>query len=223
MKAAKNDGLSLHHKLENFLFTYRTTPHATTHQSPTALFLGRNVRTRLDLLKPNLQGSVAAKQAEQKRQHDQHAHSRSIQAGQPVMVKNMRPGDAWIPGVVLKQLGPVSYLVDVGGGRVWKRHLDHLKIRDLPEPEAGENVTNNNNDIPEVPVPTQDMPEELPGTTTTPTETPRPVEPVRNRTVDESTTTSGSSSTTTEDPSLPLPTSRRYPVRERHPPDRFTY
>ena len=30
------------------------------------------------------------------------------------MVKNMRPGDAWIPGAVIKPLGPVSYLVDVG-------------------------------------------------------------------------------------------------------------
>ena len=28
MKAAKHDGLSLNHSLENFLFTYRTIPHA---------------------------------------------------------------------------------------------------------------------------------------------------------------------------------------------------
>ena len=39
-----------------------------------------------------------AKQADQ---HDQHAHSRSLEAGQPVMVKNMRPGDNWIPRVVM--------------------------------------------------------------------------------------------------------------------------
>ena len=37
MKAAKHDGLSLNHSLENFLFTYRTIPHATTHQSQFAL------------------------------------------------------------------------------------------------------------------------------------------------------------------------------------------
>ena len=64
MKAAKHDGLSLNHSLENFLFTYRTIPHATTHQSPSSLFLGRNLRSRLDLLKPNLQEAVATKQAE---------------------------------------------------------------------------------------------------------------------------------------------------------------
>ena len=30
MKAAKNDGLTLAHRLENFLLSYRTTPHTTT-------------------------------------------------------------------------------------------------------------------------------------------------------------------------------------------------
>lgn len=64
-------------------------------------------------------------------QHDQHA-------GQVVRVHHLRSGDNWIPGVVLKQLGPVSYLVDVGEGRAWKRHIDHLKVRDLPEPDNSE-------------------------------------------------------------------------------------
>ena len=136
MKAGKNDGLTLSHRLANFLLAYRTIPHATTQRSPCSLFLGRTVRTRLDLLKPNLEDRVQEKQAIQKDQHDQHAHSRSLEAGQPVMVKNMRPGDNWIPGVVLKQSGPVSFLVDVGEGRTWRRHLDHLKVRDLPEPVA---------------------------------------------------------------------------------------
>ena len=134
MKAGKHDVLLLSHRLANFLFTYRSTPHATTQQPSCSLFLGRTIRTRLDLLRPSLQDQVMAKQASQKDQHDQHAHSRSLEAGQPVMVKNMRPGDNWIPGVIMKQLGPVSFLADVGEGRAWKRHLDHLKIQDLPEP-----------------------------------------------------------------------------------------
>jgi len=50
------------------------------------------------------------------------------------MVKNMHPGDDWIPGVILKHLGPVSFQVDVGEGRTWKRHINHIKIRDLPNP-----------------------------------------------------------------------------------------
>ncbi len=134
MSAGKNDGLSLTHRLANFLLTYRSTPHATTQRSPCSLFIGRDIRTRLDLLRPNLQDQVLSKQAAQKDQHDHHARSRSMEVGQPVMAKNMLPGDNWIPGVILKQLGPVSFLVDVGEGRTWKRHLDHIKVRDLPDP-----------------------------------------------------------------------------------------
>ena len=70
----------------------------------------------------------------QKSQHDQHARDRTV--------PNLCPGDKWVPGVVLKQLGPVSYLIDVGEGKAWKRHVDHLKLRDLPEPEGPQVVEN---------------------------------------------------------------------------------
>ena len=63
MKASRLDGKSLAHSLENFLLTYRSTPHATTNRSPASLFLGRNIRTRFDLLKPDLRRQVSDKQA----------------------------------------------------------------------------------------------------------------------------------------------------------------
>ena len=52
MKAGKHDNLSLSHRVQNFLFTYRTTPHSTTKVAPCMLFLKRGLRTRLDLLRP---------------------------------------------------------------------------------------------------------------------------------------------------------------------------
>ena len=51
-QAGKYNGLSLIHRLQNFLLSYRTTPHSTTNVAPCELFLGRKVRTQLDLLKP---------------------------------------------------------------------------------------------------------------------------------------------------------------------------
>ena len=125
MKASKHDGLTLSQRIANFLVMYRITPPATTQQSPCSLFLGRSLRIRLDLLKPNPQESVAAKQAIQKRQHNQHARERIFTPGQPVMVKNMLSGDAWIPGVVLSQLGPLTFSGEI------KEKISHVFINDL--------------------------------------------------------------------------------------------
>ena len=42
------------------------------------------------------------------------------------MALNMREGPKWRPGVVVEQLGPLTYLVEVQEGLKWKRHSDHL-------------------------------------------------------------------------------------------------
>ncbi len=54
------------------------------------------------------------------------------------MARNFRSGSAWIPGKIVQQLGPLTYLIDVSEGRLWKRHVDHLKQRggDLVETET---------------------------------------------------------------------------------------
>jgi len=127
LKASRCDGRTMQHTLQNFLLVYRTTPHATTHTTPCVFFLGRSVRTRLDMIWPDLEQRVMEKQASQKACHDQHAHHRKLEVGQPVLVRNTRADSEWIPGVVLRQLGPVTYLVELEGGRSCKRHIDHLK------------------------------------------------------------------------------------------------
>ena len=70
IRAGVHDRMSLQRNLENFLLVYRTTPHASTGVPPCMLFLGRNLKTRLDLLGPNMKTTVLAKQANQKKAHD---------------------------------------------------------------------------------------------------------------------------------------------------------
>ena len=104
--------------------------------SPCTLFLKREVRTRFDLLQPDINRNVALKQAWQKFQHDSHAHKRELFVGQRVMVRNLRPGDKWVPGTILECTGPLSCLVQVSGGQTWKRHIDHLRqMTDSPHEE----------------------------------------------------------------------------------------
>ena len=66
LKSTVNSGLSLQHRLSNFLLNSRSTPHATTGVSPSSLFLHHHIRTRLDLIRPDYPSQVIAKQAQQK-------------------------------------------------------------------------------------------------------------------------------------------------------------
>jgi hypothetical protein len=50
-----------------------------------------------------------------------------------VMCKNYSTGDAWVPGIILKSLSPVTYLVDVGNSIVWKRHVNQIIDRGISE------------------------------------------------------------------------------------------
>ena len=58
LRAAATKGKLLSWKLANFLLASRTTPHATTGETPAMLLMGRNIRTRLDALKPNIRERV---------------------------------------------------------------------------------------------------------------------------------------------------------------------
>ena len=50
-----------------------------------------------------------------------------------MIVRNLHPGDKWVPGMIIDMTGPLSYLVQVGGGKTWKCHIDHLS--DSPQEE----------------------------------------------------------------------------------------
>ena len=107
--------------------TYRTSPHATTNATPSSLFLGREIRTRFDLLKPDLESTVSTKQSTQVSHHDQHAKQRQFSLKEKAMVKNFRSGPTWVPGIIVAQLAPVTFLIEVQDGLKWKRHIDHIK------------------------------------------------------------------------------------------------
>ena len=131
MRAQKPE--CFHHRLMAFLLTYRITPHSTTNVANCTLVLKRELRTRFDIMRPDVSGNVAAKQAQQKFYHDQHSAGRELFIGQRVMVRNLRAGDKWVPGTIMERTGPLSYLVQVAGGQMWKRHIDQLRqMNDSP-------------------------------------------------------------------------------------------
>ena len=78
---------------------------------PAALFLKRQLRTRLTLLKPDQKDDVRRKQMQQ---HDQDPKQvRTVQPGDHVAVRQVRGSEKWVPGIVVQGLGPVAYMVNV--------------------------------------------------------------------------------------------------------------
>ena len=108
------------------LLNYRTTPHGTTNRTPSSLFLGRDIRTRMDMLKPVCEEHVANRQAQQVQSHSSHSRARDFTIGQSVMARNFRPGSKWEPGVC-REAGSALYLIKVQSGDHWKHHIDHLR------------------------------------------------------------------------------------------------
>ena len=128
LKTGERRGVPSQQCLAEFLLAYRVTPHSTTNESPSKLLMGRQLRTRLDLLHPDCGSTVMEHQNQQKQHHDRKSRPRDFHVGQNVMVRNFREGPRWVQAVVVERCGPVSYLVQTLNGNVWKRHVDHVKI-----------------------------------------------------------------------------------------------
>lgn len=114
-------------KLNKFLLAYRNTPHATTHEAPANLLLGRRLRTRLDVLKPAVGERVAYNQFRQT--VNRQCRVRDVSVGDHVLARNYRGQPKWVPAVVMAQSGPVSFRVRAStssGCFEWRRHKNQL-------------------------------------------------------------------------------------------------
>ena len=105
LRAAATKRNPLSRKLANFLLAYTTTPRATTGETPAMLLMGRNIRTRLDALKPNIRKRVEDKQQDLELSLS-NRHRRKLDVGQDVVARDYGGGNKWIPGVITAQRRP---------------------------------------------------------------------------------------------------------------------
>ena len=120
---------SLEDRLSIFLFQYRITPHSTTGSTPAQLLMGRQLRSRLDLLRPSLGARVQQQQERQKLHSDKSVPLRSFALSDPVYVSDLPAKDAWLPGVVTKELGSRTFEIRLSDNRTVRRHIDHIRDR----------------------------------------------------------------------------------------------
>ena len=135
----RTKGQTIQERLSRFLFNYRITPHPTTGVTPSELLLNRRPRSRLDLLHPQVGERVESQQQKQKENHDGNPSPRKFDVGETVYVKNLPAGTPkWIPGVVEKVTGPLSYVVKLKDGRLVRRHVDHVRKREAADSDSGD-------------------------------------------------------------------------------------
>ena len=121
-------GKSLPVALHEFLSRYRSTKHSTTDESPAQLFLGRPMRTLLDLVKPEV--AFVKSRERQKRNFDMHTKVREFKQEQLVLAKEFRANktNPWAPGKLIKPIGKTMWEVLVDGN-IWRRHANQLMPR----------------------------------------------------------------------------------------------
>ena len=238
MQKSKCTRVSIHDHLMHFLLSYRVTPHTTTGMAPCELFMGRKLRTTLDLLMPDLGSFVAKKQIQQKHSHDGKAILRQFVEGQRVLVRNYRAGPKWITAIVRQKSGPLSYVVQISPSISWRRHVDQMRICTdspywhetvLPQSSTSSEVAKTNErpaddttveeeEREEVNPQEQENQEQKNGADNTGTDATR-TDATRTDATRTDATRTDAARTETEIPEAEEP--RRYPQRIHRPPDRY--
>lgn len=122
LKAMKNENLTMREKVIKFLLMYRTTKNATTNETPANLFLKRELKTRLNLVKPVLKDIVHRNTTPK-----DEIVRRSLNIGEEVMVRDYRSNrEKWIYGVIKDKVGTLTYDVSIGD-TAWRRHIDQIR------------------------------------------------------------------------------------------------
>lgn len=119
LKTINCDRADLKKVLNNILLNYRRTPHATTGESPSALMLNRQIRTRLDSMIPK-------KHIENHSTHRNYIQVRNVHLNDRVSVRDYTSGEKYQFGVIIEVLGKLHYMVKLDDGRIWKRHIDQI-------------------------------------------------------------------------------------------------
>ena len=87
----------------------------------------RRLRSRLDLIHPDVTKKVESKQEKQKLTHDTKQPIRKFTVNDHVLVRNLPfSNPKWLLGVIVKVTGPLSYVVRLSDEKIVRKHVDHI-------------------------------------------------------------------------------------------------
>lgn len=158
-----NNIIDFNRSVDRFLMTYRITEHCSTGDTPSRLFLGRQIRSRFDLLNPCNINDIPPKSTSEicnnllkaqnkNKKYFKGERDEKFSVGQCVYAKDYRNirKPTWTVAHVNKILGKNVYLVTVykSDNLVWKRHLNQLrKCEILNSSESDLEIVNDDENI----------------------------------------------------------------------------
>ena len=104
-------------RLDSFLMAYRSTTHTTTGDTPSLRFLGRNINTKLDLMKPDRKSDLVIRKAAQNKYRN--AKTRLLLPGDKIVFRSYSGKQKWVQGTVVKRINVNDKIIT--------RHIDHIK------------------------------------------------------------------------------------------------
>lgn len=147
IKCAQIEGRNWRKEMQQFLASYRTTPHCTTGESPSSLFLKRTVKTKLPSLEERdkeysrIQEKDEKQKSKMKEYADQKGYVKPIQieVGETVLVKkppHLKKTSAYeeTPMKVVKKIG--TMITASSGEKTVTRNASFFKpfLGNIPEP-----------------------------------------------------------------------------------------
>lgn len=211
-------GESLQTRLDRYLLTYRATP-TSLGKTPSELLMNRQPRLRLSALRSSHNKQNV------KIFQDNLDNKPKYTLNQPVFVRNFGKGAKWVPGTIIGTISPRSFDIQVGDV-VWKRHEEQIRSRYIPSeqctkvPLANSSGSLLTKDVQEL---YREMFPATPIASTSPSETPSINGTFPPEVTPGDSLACGLPVVTPQDSLVSVPTTppRRYPSRDRKPPDRF--
>ena len=111
---------TLKERLFDFLTSYRSTPHTVTNRTPAEMFIGRNTRTRIDLIKPHLTLGVNSNP------HKNNLTLRTLSPSDHLIVRRYGSKQKWQHGKNVERVSCKMYKVLINGKNE-ERHVDQKK------------------------------------------------------------------------------------------------
>ena len=96
---------SLETRLYRFLLSYHKMPQSTINTALSELLMKRQLRSCIDLVKPDTEDVVLSKQEKMKMHHDRHSKERMFLVGDPIYAYNFLGKPKCLSGVLEEKLG----------------------------------------------------------------------------------------------------------------------